>query len=276
MPLVKRHNLFECRPNPRKRDKIRIYLADAFCRTGDLSNALKNIKGPADRWPDSAHIWNIFSRIILDVGGIRQTSKLISNLKIKHPNSVPICLMQGHVHLHNQAYEDALNEYLIGYKQNPSQPMISLCISNLYANYAGSRAAEDKDNAIVQAFAWMQEYSRRTSNKAEASYNAGRIAQQFSMMHLAVPLYEEALQHCSDEVPGIGKLSISGCLQGNVAQAGTVANFVVPNTYHDETNSHSNCQHTVFREAAFNLALILRESGADDLARDIMRKYLTF
>ena len=188
--LARRH------PNKERRDLMKIQLAECCCRMRDWSNALKHIKGPADT-PEgsvSPQVWNIFTKIAIGVGGVRQTSKYITSMRKKYPESLPIALMSGHAKLQANEYGAALGEYLDAHRIDPDEPLVKLCISNLFTNFACD-SKHSRDLALVHAFAWMQEYGRATGNAAEAAYNAGRIAQQFSMQHLAVPLYRESLNH---------------------------------------------------------------------------------
>jgi tetratricopeptide (TPR) repeat protein len=265
--LAKKH------PNKERRDTMKTYLAECCCRMRDWSNALKHIKGPADTSDGSSSplIWNIFTKIAIGVGGVRQTSKYISNMRKKYPLSLPIAILSGHVKLQSQDYGGALGEYLDAHRMNPSEAIVKLCISNLFANYACENK-KSRDLALVHAFAWMQEYGRATSNPAEASYNAGRIAHQFCMHHLSVPLYRESLYHHDVLCAGI-QLEASG--------VGPVAKFATLGTADTVENSsieqHRDIIHGgLSREAAYNLSLILIESKAFELAREVRRRYLTF
>jgi general transcription factor 3C polypeptide 3 (transcription factor C subunit 4) len=257
---------------------MRIHLADAYSLKGDLSNALKHIKVPAERWPESRHIWNIFTRIVIDVGGVRQTAKFIGNLRKEHPSSIPLALLQGHVHLQNYSYENALAEYMDAFRLDPQEPLVMLCISNLFANYACSRNANDRVRSVIQSFAWLQESGRNRINPVETAYNAGRLAQQFSLMHLAIPLYREALHYYDElQIPDIGRMELdeTGASENVLLETAKRANFAQAADFGARQQDLSGTS-DLSREAAFNLSLILRESGADAAAKLIMRKYLTF
>lgn len=256
--LAKKH------PNKERRDTMKIYLADCCCRLGDVSNALKYIKGPAEQWPESVHIWNIFSKITLGVGGVRQTSKYIASMRKKFPESFPLSLLSGHVHLQNHQYGEAFGEYMHSYRLNKSEPIVKLCLANLFANYACA-TKNDRDLALVHAYSWMQEYGRATGNPVETSYNAGRIAHQCSLLHVAVPLYKEALMyHDVSSMEHVEKLEQND---------ETVSRFAPPCSH---LNPSTSTKQDLSIEAAFNLALILRDSGSPELARDVMKRYLVF
>jgi len=74
-------------------------------------------------------------------------------------------------------------------------------------------------------------------NEQETAYNLGRAAHQLGLLHVAVPFYERAL-------------AAKPPLSSSIAD--------------------------VRREAAHNLVLIYRSTGATGMARHIMREHLTF
>jgi general transcription factor 3C polypeptide 3 (transcription factor C subunit 4) len=257
--LAKKH------PNKERRDTMKMYLADCNCRLGDFSSALKYIKAPAELWPESIQVWNIFTKITLGVGGVRQTAKYIAGMRKKFPESFPLALLSGHVHLQNQHYGQALAEYMHAYRLNAAEPIVKLCLSNVFANYACS-TRKDRDLALVHAFSWMQEYGRATRNPLETAYNAGRIAHQCSLLQLAVPLYKEAIMyHDQASVQHVENLHI---------RDPTVSMFAASCVPSHPSTEMAGAD--VSREAAFNLALIFRESGSPELAKDVMRRYLVF
>ena len=252
-------------PNKERRDTIRVYLADCCCKLGDLSTALKHIKSPAEMWPEKAEVWNVFSKIALGVGGVRQTSKYISSMRKKFPLSLPLALLSGHVFLQSHRYGSALGEYLDAYRLDPSEASVKLCISNLFANYACA-SKKNRDVALMHALAWMQEYGRGNRNPVEVAYNAGRIAHQFSLAHLAVPLYHEALHH-RDIMLATDSFESLNFKDEELAKFAPQANLrpgMIPEA------------HLPSQEAAFNLSLILKESGAHTLAKELVVKYLMY
>ncbi|WPT10988.1 General transcription factor 3C polypeptide 3 [Picochlorum sp. SENEW3] len=256
-------------PNKDRRDTVKMYLADCQCRMGDLSSALKHIKAPADHWPDSAEVWNIFTKITLGVGGVRQTSKYISNMRRRHPHSLALALLNGHVFLQSHQYAAALGEYFDAYRMGPWEPVVKMCIANLFVNYA-CVTKKDRDMALMHAFAWMQEYAKLRKNNVEFAYNAGRIAHQFSLLHLAVPLYKEALMHHDHANLPFDMEQLE--IERNAFNNGHVSRI----SHYISKGSLNPKKSDLSRESAFNLALLLRESGAHELAKKCMKKYLVF
>ena len=93
----------------------------------------------------------------------------------------------------------------------------------------------------------LQGYSKKRENQQEALYNLGRAAHQIGLLHLAVPLYQRAL----------------------AAQAPPP--LVLRNRIRMRTLTVD-----LSREIAHNLVLIYRSTGAVNLARQVMKRHLTF
>jgi hypothetical protein len=89
----------------------------------------------------------------------------------------------------------------------------------------------------------LQEYERRRGNPQESAFNTGRALHQLGLLHLAVPFYERSLAAAPS------------------AAAAAMEGLAPP----DLDLSHA---------AAHNLALIYRQSGADDLARQVLARHL--
>ena len=83
----------------------------------------------------------------------------------------------------------------------------------------------------------MQEYAEQRGSEQEACYNLGRAAHQLGLLHVAVPFYERAL--AAQPPPKSSSADVR-------------------------------------REAAHNLVLIYRSTGATSIARQVMREHLTF
>ena len=91
--------------------------------------------------------------------------------------------------------------------------------------------------AIIVTCIAVQEYAEQRCSEQEACYNFGRAAHQLGLLHVALPFYERAL------AAELRPESSSADLR---------------------------------REAAHNLVLIYRHTGATGLARQVMREHLSF
>lgn len=90
----------------------------------------------------------------------------------------------------------------------------------------------------------LQEYAKHREHAQEAAYNLGRAAHQLGLLHIAVQYYQKCL--ASDD-------SSNGSQQS-------------------EHNSEMSVG--LRREAAFNLSLIYRGTGADKLAVQVLRQHV--
>ena len=90
----------------------------------------------------------------------------------------------------------------------------------------------------------VQEYAASRRNQQEAAYNIGRAAHQLGLLHLAAPFYERAL---ATEPPADPSCVVAGAVRSSF---------------------------DIRKEAAHNLVLIYRTTGAVTLARQVMRQHL--
>ncbi|EFN59685.1 hypothetical protein CHLNCDRAFT_133218 [Chlorella variabilis] len=179
-------------------------------------------------------------RYLAETGGVRAAVKFLSPMRQRHPTCLPLMLMLGHCHLLNTQYAEALCEYFHAYRVGHSEPLVLLCIAAALVNQAATKRVPDRHRAVLQAFAFLQEYGDARRNPQEAAYNTGRAAHHLGLLHIAVPYYERVLEAAPPAV---------------AAGAGPA--------------------YDLRREAALNLSLIYRQSGADLLAKQLLRQHLT-
>jgi hypothetical protein len=128
--------------------------------------------------------------------------------------------------------------------------------------------------------------------EAEASYNLGRAAHRIGLLHVAVAHYERVLQLADEEAATAAANGAARQLQGLSIQqqqqqqqqqsADDMQVDTAPTTQQQQRQNDNqgveglhNLSQGLAREAAHNLVLIYKGSGAHDLARLIMRQYLT-
>lgn len=200
------------------------------------------------------------------------------------------------------AHAQALGEFFHAYRLGPAQPLTLLCLAVAHVQHAMTRKVNDRHRTVLQAFAFlqvssrtaqhicsagaklqqlllnaaascrcllcmlmlptackacmmdvmlcrlfsacvMQEYAQHRANSQESNYNLGRAAHHLGITHIAVQYYQKCLH--------IGNSSYQAEQQSPAGKA------------------------SLQREAAFNLSLIYRDAGADDLARQVLRQFLT-
>ncbi|PRW60262.1 general transcription factor 3C polypeptide 3 isoform X1 [Chlorella sorokiniana] len=223
-----------------KKDAVRLLLFEALLGLRDFGAAMQSLRPVTLRWPFAPLVWNAFGRYLTETGGVRAAAKFLGPLRQRHPTCLPLMLMVGHCHLLNTSYAEALSEYFHAYRVSPHEPLVLLCIAAALLNQAATKKVADRHRAVLQAFAFLQEYGDCRRNPQEAAYNLGRAAHHLGLLHIAVPYYERVLESAPPP---------------SAAAAG--ASF------------------DLRRDAAYNLSLIYKASGADALARQLLRQHLT-
>ena len=234
--------------------------------------------------PHDISLANILTRTVLSNRTFRMgTTCALEFLPLTHfysavPSSLPAIVMAGHDLFRKKRYARALDRYLTAYRQDPSQPLVALCIvlqllvlsknpnigarhdvllkmysfvmkySQLRCNDSNrnggnrKRSREELEQGLDEGASDEIEYVTSAALRQEVLYNMGRVMDDLRLYHLAVDLYSRALQ-LAEENPVL--LSADHALH-------------------------------LTRESAHNLVLIYRRSGSYELALDIMLKYLYF
>nr|CCA14018.1 transcription factor putative [Albugo laibachii Nc14] len=210
-------------------------------------NILEDFKNPA--------YWNLFARVITITGAYSFHQKFLAKVLKHDPTNYPCIVLAGH----QSSYWDIslmAGEFTLAYQQDKEDPLVLFCLGMAFLTASMQRTINDRQHAVAKAFAFLQQYQTiRTAEsdkdgnipsaidtiyrRLECWYNFGRAHQQLGLYHLAIAMYERVLRACEEakEIPA---------------------------------------EYDLARETAHNLSLIYKQSGANDLARYLMRKYLTF
>lgn len=125
----------------------------------------------------------------------------------------------------------------------------------------------------------------------EAAYNTARAAHHLNLLHIAVPYYERVLAAAPPAAfpGGLGRHGAAGSAAGAAAGGerageggggdGAVGERPASAGSSGQTGQGRRqeelARYDLKREAAFNLSLIYRSSGSDDLAREVLRAHCT-
>lgn len=176
--------------------------------------------------------------------------------RAKYPDCVPPMVICGHQFAMISQSQGALREYLEAYKLQPDNPLINLCVGTSFINLALGFRVNNKNQCVLQGFAFLHNYQRLCNSNQESNYNLARAYHHVGLVHLAVIYYEKVLAHCEEDHP-IPRLP---------NEDATFVSEIQPKLV--------NCGHCDLRkEAAYNLHLIYKTSGAVDLARQILKDY---
>ncbi|XP_033095378.1 general transcription factor 3C polypeptide 3-like [Anneissia japonica] len=154
----------------------------------------------------------------------------------KYPDSFALALLNGHHAFHRGSYKYALGEYVRGYKMDPDSAMTNLFIALTFLHIACQKFPTKRHMLIMQTVAFLKEYEKLRGDTQETNYNIGRAMHHLGLFHLAIHFYNTVLE-------------------------------AAPSIIGDSTFD-------LRREAAFNLSLIYRSSGNDDLANHMLMTHI--
>ncbi|CAN8292814.1 unnamed protein product [Cochlearia groenlandica] len=230
--------------------------AKISCDTMDPKQWCECVRSVIQLHPYRLNAWNCYYRVISRLGKRASSeAKFMSHLRGKHRDCVPPILIAGHHFTVTSRHQDAAREYLEAYKVMPDSPLINLCVGTALINLALGFRLKNRHECLVQGFAFLYNNIRVCSNSQESLYNVARAYQHVGLVTLAVSYYEKVLAVYEKEYP-MPKLPNEE--DSNVG----------------EERKPVNCD--LRKEAAHNLHLIYKHSGAFDLARQVLKDHCTF
>ncbi|OEL24302.1 General transcription factor 3C polypeptide 3 [Dichanthelium oligosanthes] len=237
------------------KEELRSLGAQIAYRAPDPSHGFKYVRYVVQQHPYSLSAWNSYYKVISRIEDrFPHHFKYLLRTREEKPDCVPPIIISGHRFTAISQHQSAARDYLEAYKLDPENPLINLCVGTALISLALGFRLQNKYQCIVQAFAFLYKYLRLCGDSQEALYNIGRAYHHIGLNTLAAVYYEKALAIEVEDLP-IPKLPY---------EAGSCAQEDLRPGYCD-----------VRREAAFNLHLIYKKSGATDLARRILKTYCT-
>ncbi|AQK50194.1 tetratricopeptide repeat (TPR)-containing protein [Zea mays] len=238
-----------------KKEELRSLGAQIAYRAPDPSHGFKYVRYVVQQHPYSLAAWNSYYKVVSRIEDrFPHHFKYLLRTREANPDCVPPIIISGHRFTAISQHQSAARDYLEAYKLDPENPLINLCVGTALISLALGFRLQNKNQCIVQAFAFLYRYLRLCDNSQEASYNIARAYHHIGLNTLAAVYYDKALSTEEKDHP-IPKLPY---------EAGSRAPEDLRPGYCD-----------VRREAAFNLHLIYMKSGATDLARRILKTYCT-
>ncbi|KAL3499833.1 hypothetical protein ACH5RR_038926 [Cinchona calisaya] len=212
-----------------------------------------------DQNPYSITAWNCYYKVLVRVleqypkqkmhNQFSKYDKFLRHMRVKHKDCIPALIISGHQHTSESRHQAAAEEYLKAYKLLPESPLNNLNVGTALINLALGHRIQKKLEAVVQGLAFLHNNLRICGNSQEALYNIARAYHHIGMVTLAVKYYEKVLAiHVKDyPIPEVPKETVA------------------------QKTGHCDLR----REASYNLHLIYRNSGAFDLARQVLRDHFT-
>ncbi|CAF1926458.1 BnaC05g50020D [Brassica napus] len=229
--------------------------AKISCDTMDPKQWFDCVRSVIQQHPYRLNAWNCYYKVISRLGKRASSeAKFMHHLRSKYRDCVPPILIAGHHFTVTSRHQDAAREYLEAYKLMPDSPLINLCVGAALINLALGFRLKNRHECLAQGFAFLYNNIRICSNSQEALYNVARAYHHVGLVTLAASYYEKVLAVYEKEYP-MPKLPNE---DPNVA----------------EERKPVNCD--LRKEAAHNLHLIYKHSGAFDLARQVLKDHCTF
>lgn len=203
--------------------------------------------------PRSIAAWNCYYKVVSNLESRDAHLKFIRDMREKHRESIPPYLIYGHQFTSISWHQVAAKSYLEAYKLMPESPLVNMCVGTALINLALGHRLQNKENlCVAQGLAFLFNYLKLCENSQEALYNVARACHHVGLVTLAASYYEKVLAIQVKDYP-IPRL---------------------PNENADENQESGKPGYCdLRREAAYNLHLIYKRSGAFDLARQILRDH---
>uniref|UniRef100_T1JHP3 General transcription factor 3C polypeptide 3 n=1 Tax=Strigamia maritima TaxID=126957 RepID=T1JHP3_STRMM len=182
--------------------------------------------------------WNLFGQIVSMAQEARY-NRFCLRFASKYGDNLPLFLLNGHNALVSGSYKHALGDYQEAFKLNPLNYFASFMIGLAFTHMTCQKFTADKHTLFIQAVAFFNRYTDLRGECQETLYNMGRAMHQLGLTYIAVHYYKKAL----DTNPTI------------------------------QTEDGSDNIFDLKCEIAYNLSLIYRNSGSDDLAAWYIHKY---
>ncbi|KAI9115356.1 hypothetical protein K1719_013675 [Acacia pycnantha] len=238
-----------------KKEELRSLGAQMAYYTTDPKHGFDCVKNIVLQHPYSFAAWNCYHKVTSRLENRdSKHSKFVRYMQGKHVDSVPPIVISGHQLTLFSHHQDAARKYLEAYKLLPENPLINLCVGTALINLALGFRLQNKHQCILQGLAFLYNNLKISENSQESLYNIARAYHHVGMVTLAALYYEKVLAIREKDHP-IPKLP-----DGNL----------------NATENHQPGYCDLRREAAYNLHLIYKKSGALDLARQVLKDHCSF
>lgn len=232
---------FECYES-----SIDFYTAIACICSEDKEFTYNHLKILASQNPELNQIWNLLSIAMCNIYQDLRHGRFCLRQFLKNPDIIPLAIFNGHNALMSGSYKHGLGEYMSVFKERPNDPLAAFCLAITYLSLSCQRYVSSKYLCLFQMIAFLHTYLELRGTCQEAMYNIGRAFHQINMLDKAAIFYQKVLSMDDRQ-----KMSSQ-----------------IDQVDYDEIFN-------VRREAAFNLALIYKNSQSYRLAYQVIKDNLT-
>ncbi|KAF3777926.1 General transcription factor 3C polypeptide 3, partial [Nymphaea thermarum] len=234
-----------------RKEELRSLGAQVAYRTRDPTHGYDYARYMVQKHPYSMAAWNCYYKVVSRMESrFSKHSKFLLSMRGKYKDCVPPIMICGHQFSMNSQHQTAAREYLEAYKLQPDNPLINLCVGTALINLALGLRVQNKNQCVAQGLAFLYNYQHLSQNSQEALYNIARAFHHVGFVTLAAAYYEKVLATHEKDYP-------------------------IPMLPSEEEGPEIGMKGycSLHREAAYNLHLIYKSSGAFDLARQVLKDY---
>ncbi|GBF87786.1 hypothetical protein Rsub_00497 [Raphidocelis subcapitata] len=268
----------------RRRAQLWQLAAEVEVASGEPSTAVQHVRTLCSSWAYSWAAWGLYCRLLARLGSLRHWGRFVAQLRARHPDSFALAVLQAHATALAGDYSEASAEYATALRSLPNEPLLLLCLGAAQTSLAAARRAPARNAAALRGAAALASYARARGVASESEYNIGRGAHELGLLHAAAAHYERALAARDAAVAAADAEAAAAAGRGGGGGGGAAAMEVDGEGGGgagggggaERTAEEAAALEGAAREAAHNLALIHRRSGAPGLARGLMARYLVF
>ncbi|KAK2381418.1 general transcription factor 3C polypeptide [Trifolium repens] len=235
-----------------KNQKLQSLGTQMAYNTTDPKQGFECVKSNVQQHAQSVAAWNSYFKVIsrLENRDTRHV-KFLHNMQGNSVDCVPPILISAHQSTLYSHHQDAARKYLEVYKRLPEIPLVNLCVGTALINLALGFRLKNKHQCVVQGLAFLYNNLKICGNSQESLFNIARAYHHVGLVTLVAIYYEKVIAINERDYP--------------------IPKF--PNENIDVIENHKPGYCNLRREAAYNLHLIYKRSGALDLARQVLKDY---
>jgi len=99
---------------------------------------------------NNAKLWNLFNTIITSNTEDTRHNKFLMRLTTRHPDNVPMGILNGHNTLLSGTYKYSLGEYMNVFKVDRRNPIIPLMLGITFVHMACQKFSARKHSLVIQ------------------------------------------------------------------------------------------------------------------------------
>ncbi|CAH1774088.1 unnamed protein product [Owenia fusiformis] len=177
-------------PELEKRFAFSVMVASMLNRDGGA--AYSYARDICVKYPENNQGWNLFAQVVTLCEDMRH-NRFVLRQQFKYQDHLPLAMLNGHNALITGSYKHALGEYVMAFRKDSSNPLISLMIGVTYFHLACQKFQTKRHTIVIQGCTFLNRYLELRGECQEAYYNMGRALHQLGILYAAVHYYEKAL-----------------------------------------------------------------------------------